>query len=969
MRYTVFDIECDGLLNEVTKIHCLSYTIFTDKLEFIEQGSITDYNQIKSFFLSNRILVGHNIIRYDIPVVEKLLGIKNTNEIIDTLGLSWYLFPTEMKNKVMIKKKKHGLEIWGEHYGVPKPVINDWENLDTKDYIHRCEVDVQINSLLFRDEMQVLRDLYGDNPHTIKRVINYLNFKLDCAREQEENPCYIDRELCEKNLIALEEEIGRKTEELSEYMPVNKHYKTVKKPVKMYKADGSLSAAGEKWIGYMNTYHFSADTETYDILEDVEKGNPNSVSQVKDWLMSLGWQPTIFKESKSKATGIISEIPQITDDDGNICRNIKSMYKDYPYLKNLENLALMRHRKGIFEAFLDEADSENRVVASIGGFTNSLRMQHRRPIVNLPKVGTYLGEEIRGTIIAPNDDYLICGSDVHALEDTTKQHYMYFFDPEYVNQMRVPGFDPHLDIAKLSGLMTEEEIIRFKELKKKSDKTQEEHDEFQILSDKRFNAKTCNFACVPVDTTEVLTEKGWKTYQQLTKKDKVFSYNENLDSLEIVPIDKIHFYKNVEVMEIRNDYVSLEATENHRWYCSKRVRTRNKPYTIKKYVETKDLNGDCRILQSAGYHSLSNDNITHKDCEILAWIIANGWLYWSKTSKFLHTRRNLNCGFKYSNEAKHIDETLMSYQACKTSTNNEKICLFGDNIKDLMLNKFKFGYKSLNEIDFTDIITSMSYTQRESFIDAFFTACNAKRDGIFNMLLLFEGNGSDAIILALTLNGYSLIIQEIFNERGLNVSISVRSKSYFTGQRLKKTITRSTDVFCISDRNSNFIMRQGSCISITGNSVYGAGAPKLAKTLGKTLEFAKKLHSTYWKRNKAVKDVASNVITKRVNGLLWLYNPISKFWYSLRVEKDIFSTLNQGTGAYIEDRWIWHMRKKGIKMILQYHDEIATYLKKESKELYRKYINDSMEEVNQELKLNVPISVSIDFGSKYSEIH
>lgn len=56
-------------------------------------------------------------------------------------------------------------------------------------------------------------------------------------------------------------------------------------------------------------------------------------------------------------------------------------------------------------------------------------------------------------------------------------------------------------------------------------------------------------------------------------------------------------------------------------------------------------------------------------------------------------------------------------------------------------------------------------------------------------------------------------------------------------------------------------------------------------------------------------------------------------------------------------------------MILQYHDEIATYLKKESKELYRKYINDSMEEVNQELKLNVPISVSIDFGSKYSEIH
>lgn len=153
------------------------------------------------------------------------------------------------------------------------------------------------------------------------------------------------------------------------------------------------------------------------------------------------------------------------------------------------------------------------------------------------------------------------------------------------------------------------------------------------------------------------------------------------------------------------------------------------------------------------------------------------------------------------------------------------------------------------------------------------------------------------------------------------------------------------------------------------SAVYGAGPPKIAKSLGKSLEFAKNLHSTYWKRNKAVKQVAANVITKRANGQLWLFNPISKFWYSLRVEKDIFSVLNQGTGSYVEDRWIFHMRKKGIKMILQYHDEVATYLKKEDKELYRQYITQSMEEVNQELKLNVPITVSIDFGLRYSEIH
>ena len=138
----------------------------------------------------------------------------------------------------------------------------------------------------------------------------------------------------------------------------------------------------------------------------------------------------------------------------------------------------------------------NTVVASIGGFTNSLRMQHRKPIVNLPKVGTYLGEEIRSLIVVPDNDYLICGSDVHSLEDSTKQHYMYFFDSEYVKQIRVPGFDPHLDIALLSGLMSEEEVELFKKLKKKDNKTPEEEELLHKLTDIRFNAKTVNFSSV-----------------------------------------------------------------------------------------------------------------------------------------------------------------------------------------------------------------------------------------------------------------------------------------------------------------------------------------------------------------------------------------------------------------------------------------------------------------------------------------
>ena len=58
------------------------------------------------------------------------------------------------------------------------------------------------------------------------------------------------------------------------------------------------------------------------------------------------------------------------------------------------------------------------------------------------------------------------------------------------------------------------------------------------------------------------------------------------------------------------------------------------------------------------------------------------------------------------------------------------------------------------------------------------------------------------------------------------------------------------------------------------SSVYGAGPPKIALTTGMPLSQAKKLHQTYWERNKAVKQVANacQVKTTRLDGeaQMWL---------------------------------------------------------------------------------------------------
>ena len=626
MKYTVLDIETDGLLNAVTKIHCLSYRTFINGEE-IDKGSITNYEEIKNFVLSQEVLVGHNIVRYDIPVLEKILNITIQARLIDTLALSWYLYPV---------RTKHGLESWGDDLGVKKPFISDWNNLSIGDYIHRCESDVEINSLLFYKQMSYLIILYQADSEKINNLINYLVFKLDCAREQEEIGCKINKELVTQSLQELYVLRDEKINSLKQAMPKNIKYKEVTKPRKMIKKDGSLSSVGIKWYELLQELNLDTEhSEPILVIVSEEEGNPSSSLQLKDWLFSLGWEPRTFEFRKNTKSDI-NKVPQIYVDD-EVCSSIKELYEVEPALENLDMLSLINHRIGIFESFKASMNSEDYVVAEVAGFTNTLRFKHKKPVVNLPKVFKFYGEQIRGSIVAPNSDYTLCGSDMSSLEDTTKQHYMYFFDPQYVIQMRVPGFDPHLDIAVLAGMLTAEQAEQHK---------RKEVDYSQI----RNKAKTVNFA-----------------------------------------------------------------------------------------------------------------------------------------------------------------------------------------------------------------------------------------------------------------------------------------------------------------------------------GVYGAGPPKIAQSTGMPLEQAQKLHWTYWQRNKSVKQVASTTQTKttKVDGeeQMWLLNPVSGFWYSLRYEKDKFSTLNQGTGVYCFDLWVKEVRRRGVKIMLQYHDEIAFPLLKGQEEITEKILKDAIDAVNNTVKLNVPLGVSVDFGDNYAKIH
>ena len=121
----IFDIEANNLLRDVTKLHCLSYRYVIEPDKVV---TLTDDKDIGEWFVESEAkdltLIGHYIIGYDLPTIYKLLNIKYSGKLVDTLPLSWYL----NHDRVL-----HGLDSYGEDFGVKKPMIEDWVGLSQEE--------------------------------------------------------------------------------------------------------------------------------------------------------------------------------------------------------------------------------------------------------------------------------------------------------------------------------------------------------------------------------------------------------------------------------------------------------------------------------------------------------------------------------------------------------------------------------------------------------------------------------------------------------------------------------------------------------------------------------------------------------------------------------------------------------------------------------------------------------------------
>lgn len=457
------DLESSGLLHHLVeqgdkaKLHNFcAMSVETEQMWTFHTDTQEQRNTLAKFLDREIILVMHNGICYDKNALKHFGYNVEKIHFVDTLALSWYL---------CLERPKHGLEDWGIEAGVPKPEISDWTSLTQADYDNRVQEDVKIQRYTYKKLKSMFEELYGemsDYEFCTHKVVKYLNFKMEQLEEQQNTKFRVDVPHAKAVIEKLEKEIEFKTEQLKAVMPKVPVYAKHTKPAKPFKKDGSLSSTGEKWkkICEIAGVDFDYDGEIKTI-KSYEEPKPSSSQQIKAWLDSLGWIPETFKFVKDDNGE--RKIPQIykPQSGGQVCDSIAKLSEDNPELEHLVGLGVLSHRKACVQGFIDSIVVGDLAEAGANGFTNTLRLKHRKPFVNLPSSRVLYGGEVRGCVIAKDGWKFVC-SDLSSMENLWKFNYQLPYDREYVNSQMSDDFDPHLEVAKGGGLVSQAEVDFYK---------------------------------------------------------------------------------------------------------------------------------------------------------------------------------------------------------------------------------------------------------------------------------------------------------------------------------------------------------------------------------------------------------------------------------------------------------------------------------------------------------------------------
>lgn len=426
MRELIVDIETEGLENPKK----LWVTVFRDvsnpEKPIVFRNLHLPHNHPKFHDFIHKeptLLIGHNLIQFDLPVLERLVGYYHDPKfVVDTLVISRLLTYNIAHG--------HSLEAWGVRLNTPKSSFNDYSRY-SPELEKYCIQDTLVTLKLYEylkpwvsnpQWKESLRIEHDSAYNCRKMTENGFNFDIQGATELHEK---------------ISQELKTLDSELELSFPPKPTLLRVVTPKRTSKGAISLLSIPKSVFPDLSVLSENVPFSFF----TMEVFNPGSPKQIVERLSEAGWKPT------EKTKGHIQcERDLRRERDPNkrkILQEKLENYKVYGWKVSEENLQtlppdapeaarklvrrlLLASRKSTLEEWLQAYNPSTGCIHGnfnhIGAWTH--RKSHNGPnVANIPSGGTPYAHEMRSFWIAPKGALLV-GVDADSIQLRILAHYM-----------------------------------------------------------------------------------------------------------------------------------------------------------------------------------------------------------------------------------------------------------------------------------------------------------------------------------------------------------------------------------------------------------------------------------------------------------------------------------------------------------------------------------------------------------------
>jgi DNA polymerase I-like protein with 3'-5' exonuclease and polymerase domains len=428
MKTAIFDLETNGLLDEVHTIHCLVlYDLEQKELHSFPPHKIDEGLELLSQYDT---IVGHNIINFDIPVIRKLYpNVTVSDTVVDTLILSklayYNMHSIDEQSEIPPKLKgRYSLESWGYRLNDNKGDFGKQEDAwdkYTPEMLSYCEQDVKLSVKLY------------------KKLLTKKWLPAEALRIEQE----FAKIITEQTIAGWEFDVAKAQKLHVELMrdkeAIEKELYETFKPKYMFKGEKEYARAPFNRLGVAHWYNSSVEYTPF---------NPASRHHIALWLGDLyGWKP----KKSEKGNPIV---------DSKVLSKLK--WSEAQLLVKFFDInkliGMVAEGNNAWLKLVGDDDRIHGQLDTLGAVTG--RCTHRKPnVAQTPSSRAFRGKECR-ELFKAKKGYRIVGVDASGLELRMLAHYMAKWDKGSYGKQVLDG-DIHTVNQEAAGLSTRDQAKTF----------------------------------------------------------------------------------------------------------------------------------------------------------------------------------------------------------------------------------------------------------------------------------------------------------------------------------------------------------------------------------------------------------------------------------------------------------------------------------------------------------------------------